>query len=127
MTTTAGGALVLSPLLVGSLSGKKAEAQEKAGRVIPFSLRVGILPGASYGVQREVWAYNGQVPGPLIRATEGDMLRIRVKNELARPTTIHWHGVHQINCSIAPPTPHQAPGDACRTPRQFLRRAVPLP
>ena len=96
MTTTAGGALVLSPLLVGSLSGKKAEAQEKAGRVIPFSLRVGILPGASYGVQREVWAYNGQVPGPLIRATEGDMLRIRVKNELARPTTIHWHGVHQI-------------------------------
>ena len=34
--------------------------------------------------------YNGQVPGPEIRAREGERLRIVLKNSLAEPTTIHW-------------------------------------
>lgn len=36
--------------------------------------------------------YNGTVPGPLIRVTEGDRIRIVFKNELTTPTSIHWHG-----------------------------------
>src|SRR3990167_2169299 len=39
------------------------------------------------------WAYNGMVPGPLIRVTEGDKVKILVKNNLPEATTIHWHGV----------------------------------
>lgn len=39
------------------------------------------------------WLYNGQFPGPEIRAREGERLRIRVKNLLPEGTTIHWHGV----------------------------------
>jgi FtsP/CotA-like multicopper oxidase with cupredoxin domain len=42
-------------------------------------------------------AYNGQVPGPEIRAREGERLRVIVKNSLAEPTTIHWHGVDVPN------------------------------
>ncbi len=38
------------------------------------------------------YSYNGQVPGPLIRVTEGDKVRVVLKNELPEPTTIHWHG-----------------------------------
>jgi FtsP/CotA-like multicopper oxidase with cupredoxin domain len=41
----------------------------------------------------DAWAYNGQVPGPVIRATVGDRVRIVVTNHLPEPTTIHWHGV----------------------------------
>ena len=41
----------------------------------------------------EAWAYNGQVPGPVIRARVGDRIRIVVTNHLPEPTTIHWHGV----------------------------------
>jgi FtsP/CotA-like multicopper oxidase with cupredoxin domain len=40
----------------------------------------------------EAWAYNGTVPGPLLRATEGDKIRIVLKNELPEPTVIHVHG-----------------------------------
>ena len=39
------------------------------------------------------WAYNGQVPGPQIRVTEGDRVRVILKNELSESTAIHWHGL----------------------------------
>ena len=42
-------------------------------------------------------AYNGEVPGPAIRAREGERLRIVLKNSLSEPTTIHWHGVDVPN------------------------------
>ncbi|HET9955322.1 MAG TPA: multicopper oxidase family protein [Polyangiaceae bacterium] len=40
-----------------------------------------------------IWAYNGSLPGPTIRARVGDTLRVRFKNSLPEPTTIHWHGL----------------------------------
>jgi FtsP/CotA-like multicopper oxidase with cupredoxin domain len=40
----------------------------------------------------EAWAYDGTVPGPLLRATEGDKIRIVLKNELPEPTVVHVHG-----------------------------------
>lgn len=39
------------------------------------------------------YAYNGQVPGPRIRVTEGDRVRVNVRNLLPESTTIHWHGL----------------------------------
>ncbi|MEZ4318151.1 MAG: multicopper oxidase family protein [Myxococcota bacterium] len=44
-----------------------------------------------------VWAYNGQVPGPLIHARVGDTLRVVFTNDLPDPTTIHWHGLRIDN------------------------------
>ncbi len=40
------------------------------------------------------FAYNGQVPGPTIRAELGQTLEVELINELAMGTTIHWHGLH---------------------------------
>lgn len=40
----------------------------------------------------EAYAYNGTVPGPLLRVTEGDRLRLVFKNELPEPTVVHFHG-----------------------------------
>ena len=45
------------------------------------------------GEMVEAWSYNGQVPGPEIRVTEGDTVRVIVKNELPESTAVHWHGV----------------------------------
>ena len=45
------------------------------------------------GVPVEVWAYNGQVPGPLLAAKVGDRVIVHFTNSLPEPTTIHWHGV----------------------------------
>ena len=41
----------------------------------------------------KAWAYNDQVPGPQIRAREGDRVRVILKNELAESTSIHFHGL----------------------------------
>lgn len=38
-------------------------------------------------------SYNGVVPGQEIRVTEGDKVRVNVKNQLKESTVIHWHGV----------------------------------
>ncbi len=38
-------------------------------------------------------AVNGTVPGPLIRLTEGQNVRLHVTNNLPEETSIHWHGL----------------------------------
>ncbi|HZS32287.1 MAG TPA: multicopper oxidase family protein [Methylomirabilota bacterium] len=54
-------------------------------------------------------AYNGQVPGPEIRLTEGERVRVLLKNSLAEPTTIHWHGVDVPNAMDGVPGVTQKP------------------
>lgn len=39
------------------------------------------------------WTYNGTVPGEQIRVTEGEVVKVNLKNELDEPVTIHWHGI----------------------------------
>ena len=46
------------------------------------------------GVTTEVFAYNGTSPGPTLELTEGDRVIIHFRNNLAEPTTVHWHGIH---------------------------------
>ncbi|MFC7614497.1 multicopper oxidase family protein [Actinokineospora soli] len=45
------------------------------------------------GVVRQAFAINGQVPGPTIRANEGDRLRFIIKNDMPEITAMHWHGM----------------------------------
>lgn len=45
-----------------------------------------------HGVKVPVWTYNGTVPGSQIRVTQGDRVKVHLKNELSVPITIHWHG-----------------------------------
>jgi FtsP/CotA-like multicopper oxidase with cupredoxin domain len=49
-----------------------------------------VAPGVKYAA----WAYNGRVPGPTLRAREGERLRIHFTNGSAHPHTIHFHGIH---------------------------------
>ena len=46
------------------------------------------------GVFFPAWTYNGQVPAPTIRATEGDRIRIHFTNKGTKPHTMHFHGFH---------------------------------
>jgi multicopper oxidase len=52
-----------------------------------------ISPGVFYNV----WTFNGTVPGPTIRATEGDLIRIKFMNNGSMPHSLHLHGVHPAN------------------------------
>ncbi len=46
------------------------------------------------GVKFAAWTYNGRVPGPTLRAREGERLRIKFINGSEHPHTIHFHGIH---------------------------------
>jgi len=50
---------------------------------------VQLVPGGA----TPAWTYNGQLPGPLLRAPVGARVIVHFTNNLPEPTTIHWHGV----------------------------------
>ncbi len=57
----------------------------------------------------DVWSYNGQVPGPEIRITKGETLKINFTNNLPQPTTIHFHGIRVPNAMDGVPGVTQEP------------------
>ena len=49
----------------------------------------------SPGVFYNGWTFNGTIPGPTIRATEGDFVRIHFYNNGTKPHSMHFHGIHR--------------------------------
>ena len=45
------------------------------------------------GTRFDAWTYNGQLPGPVLRARVGDVLELRLTNRLTEPTSLHVHGL----------------------------------
>ena len=75
------------------------------------------------GTVVSTWAYNDMVPGPLLRATAGDVVEVKVDNAFDEATSIHWHGLAIVNSMDGVPGLTQADIDP-RT--QFTYRfAVP--
>src|SRR5215213_8605852 len=54
------------------------------------------------GVRYAAWTYNGRIPGPTLRAREGERLRIRFVNGSPHPHTIHFHGIHRAAADGVP-------------------------
>jgi len=44
-----------------------------------------------------MYAFNGQVPGPLIRVAQRATITVRFHNRIDLPSTVHWHGLRQEN------------------------------
>jgi FtsP/CotA-like multicopper oxidase with cupredoxin domain len=55
------------------------------------------------------FAYNGIVPGPEIRVTQGDKVRVNVTNQMSESTGIHFHGVNVPNAYDGVPFITQPP------------------
>jgi len=64
------------------------------------------------GVRFPAWTYNGEVPGPTIRASEGDRLRVRFLNQGTHPHTIHFHGWHPPEMDGSLPEHEVLPGES---------------
>ncbi|SFI05516.1 MULTISPECIES: copper resistance system multicopper oxidase [unclassified Pseudomonas] len=58
-----------------------------------FDLFIDQMPVNLTGRNRTALTINGSLPGPLLRWREGETVTVRVKNRLAEPTSIHWHGI----------------------------------
>src|SRR5687767_12825947 len=61
--------------------------------IVATDQEIEVAPGIFF----PAWTYNGQVPGPTLRCTEGDRLRVTFVNSGSHPHTIHFHGIHAAN------------------------------
>lgn len=67
-----------------------SDSQVREYELIAEEFEYELMPGMT----TRAWGYNGQTPGPEIRAREGDLVRVTLRNWLTVPTTVHWHGIH---------------------------------
>ena len=74
-----------------ALRSAPASGMDSGYRITAASANADIL-GTNH-TNTAVWAYNGTVPGPVLRMRQGEPVRILVENRLAEPTTVHWHGI----------------------------------
>src|SRR3954451_17105863 len=127
-----GGVLLAAPPAQDEMSADEMDAMHEAGvkafpaktaglggQPLPFTMdgEVKVFDLVSQIVQWEfapgklveAWTYNGVVPGPEIRVTEGDQVRINVSNELPESTAVHWHGLMVPNSQDGVPFITQPP------------------
>jgi FtsP/CotA-like multicopper oxidase with cupredoxin domain len=63
-----------------------------------IDVEIEIAPGITF----PAWTYNGRVPGPSLRATEGDRLRVVFRNSGSHPHSMHFHGIHAARMDGVP-------------------------
>jgi len=79
--------------------------------VTVINKEVEIVPGILF----QAWTYNGRIPGPTFRCTEGDLIRITLINGSNHPHSMHFHGFHPGSMDGVPgtgPGGYVQPGDS---------------
>jgi FtsP/CotA-like multicopper oxidase with cupredoxin domain len=79
--------------------------------IVAANQNIEVIPGIEF----PAWTYNGRIPGPTLRCTEGDRIRITFINISDHPHTIHFHGIHSAVMDGVPgtgPGGSVAPGDS---------------
>lgn len=98
-----------APAATETQGGQPLAYQEEGGvKVFEITTRAVQWPIMD-GVSVTALTYNGTVPGPSIQVTEGDRVRVVVKNEMDDPTTVHFHGVELPNAMDGVPDVTQDP------------------
>lgn len=72
-------------------------------------LQAGFVERIVAGHRFLAYGFNGQVPGPLLRARRGARVHVQVENRIDWPTAIHWHGLRLENRFDGVPGLTQAP------------------
>lgn len=63
------------------------------------------------GIMFPAWTFNGRVPGPALRAIEGEQLRIVFRNYGSHPHSMHFHGIHAARMDGVPGAGLIGPGE----------------
>ena len=120
--------LPIPPVLVPSARDDDADYYDVVQRIGQAE----ILPG----LKTTIWGYNGQFPGPTIRARKGRRTVVRHTNRLTQPTVVHLHGGATPSDSDGFPTDLCVPADfpkdvplcsAVPSLAALARSAAPLP
>lgn len=100
--TAFGQPLFLPPVLAPSSTDANTDHYDIAVRQVNKE----IVPG----LNTTVWAFNGLLPGPTIRARVGRRVIIRQTNYLTENVSVHLHGGHVPAASDGHPTDYISPG-----------------
>lgn len=95
--------------MVPLTSGLPRRARAAACRLILTPVRATVPVVGGRWPDSPLWAYNGTVRGPEIRARQGETIRVAGANGHAEPTTVHWHGMREPNATGGVPGVTQAP------------------
>jgi FtsP/CotA-like multicopper oxidase with cupredoxin domain len=98
--------LAAGSVLLGSAAGQRSDSDVRL-EIAPYTLE------ASPKRHFRTVAYNGQVPGPLLRMREGQEQIVEIRNSTNDPEVVHWHGLFlpsEIDGAMEEGTPMIAPG-----------------
>ena len=90
----------------GTVSTLPDGATLREWEVVSYNKGIEVVPGIEF----PAWTFNGRMPGPTLRCTEGDRLRIAFKNGSDHPHTMHFHGFHAAGMDGVPPEGLVEPG-----------------
>ncbi|HZS62434.1 MAG TPA: multicopper oxidase family protein [Gemmatimonadaceae bacterium] len=87
------------PMVMGNVAAAvpSAVVELKDGDTLALDARLvtRTINGATYNT----YAYNGQIPGPLIRVKQNTTFVVKFTNHIDLPSSIHWHGIRLDNRS----------------------------
>jgi FtsP/CotA-like multicopper oxidase with cupredoxin domain len=98
---------ILSDFDTGHLATRADGRRVREFAVTAIDREIEIAPGVFF----PAWTYNGRVPGPTLRATEGDLIRIEFVNAGDMPHTMHFHGIHSARMDGVPGAGEILPGE----------------
>lgn len=82
---------------VADLRGPTAPAPGGTSQRHTLTARTATV-GLASGRHVAAWTYGGQLPGPAITATEGDLIEVTLRNtDIQNGVTVHWHG-YDVPC-----------------------------
>ncbi|MGI8773927.1 MAG: multicopper oxidase domain-containing protein [Actinomycetota bacterium] len=91
----------------GNVSKDASGRTVREYQFVAVNKEIEVAPGVFF----PAWTYNGRVPGPTIRCTEGDRIIIRFINATGHPHTIHFHGIHSAEMDGVPGAGEPGPGE----------------
>ena len=100
-----GGAVLAGAAITAPRIGRAEGPAEYRLRATPG--KASIVGGD--GPPTATLAYNGTMPGPVLRFRQGEPVRITVANGLDQDTTVHWHGIRLPNAMDGVPGLTQPP------------------
>jgi FtsP/CotA-like multicopper oxidase with cupredoxin domain len=86
-----------------------AEARRKPGTVMGFRRAATVSDVDLGGRAVTTWAYDGRIPGSLIRVSAGQQVKLVLANQLSTDTSVHWHGIALRNNADGVPMVTQQP------------------
>lgn len=88
--------------------------------IIVINKNIEIVPGIEF----PAWTYNGRIPGPTLRCTEGDVIRIKLTNGSNHPHSMHFHGIHP---GVMDGVPGSGPGGYIQPGDSFIYEFEAVP